>query len=266
MNLDLQTLETIKLPLYLAGMAFFLGIELTSSYRPPSVSKARRWLINLPLAMLNGSIYLLLFGGAIALLLHQAAEEQLGLLNAWPLPYWLQLLAGVLILDFFIWLWHLLNHVVPLLWRFHRVHHSDLNMDVSTASRFHLGEILLSGLVRLAVIYTFGIPLAAYLLFEVLVNLSIQFHHSSLRINPIFERFWALLLVPPFLHRVHHSVKIKERDSNYGVIFSLWDRLFGTLRTRVEQESIVIGIGSHRDFQRLGLFGLLAMPFTRQTP
>ncbi|MDZ7641574.1 MAG: sterol desaturase family protein [Desulfurivibrio sp.] len=266
MNLEWQLLETLKLPLYLAGMVIFLGLELTFSYRRPSVSKARRWLTNLPLMMLNGSLYLLLFGSSIAFLLHQTAKQQLGLLNAWPLPAWLQLIAGVLILDFFIWLWHLLNHVVPLLWRFHRVHHSDLNMDVSTASRFHLGEILLSGLVRLAVIYTFGISLAAYLLFEVLVNLSIQFHHSSLRVNPVFERFWVLLLVPPFIHRVHHSVKIKERDSNYGVIFSLWDRLFGTLRTRVEQDSIVIGIGSHRDLSRLGLLRLLAMPFTRPTP
>jgi len=266
MNLDWQSLEIVKLPLYLAGVFLFLGLEWRFSYRPPSVSKARRWLTNLPLAMFNGAVYALIFGGAIALLLQRAAEQQLGLLNAWPLPGWLQLVAGVLILDFFIWLWHLLNHVVPLFWRFHRVHHSDLNMDVSTASRFHLGEILLSGLIRLAVIYTFGISLVAYLLFEVLVNLSIQFHHSSVRISPAFERLWVLLLVPPFLHRIHHSVKVKERDSNYGVIFSLWDRLFGTLVTKVEQEGIVIGIGSHRDFSRLGFVRLLTMPFTRPTP
>ncbi|MFU8819195.1 MAG: sterol desaturase family protein [Desulfurivibrio sp.] len=261
-----ETLELLKLPVYLGGVLFFLLLELAYSYRRPSVSKARRWLTNLPLAMINGGIYLLLFGGAIATLMVLAEERQLGLLNALAMPGWLKLLAGVLILDFFIWLWHLLNHQVPLLWRFHRVHHSDLNMDVSTASRFHLGEILLSGLVRLAVIYTFGISLVAYLLFEILVNLSIQFHHSSLRVSPVLEKIWVLLLVPPFLHRIHHSVKIKERDTNYGVIFSLWDRFFGTLLTRVEQEGIVIGIGSHRDFGRLGFFRLLTMPFTRYTP
>ncbi len=261
-----ETLELLKLPLYLGGVLFFLLLELTASYRPPSVSKARRWLTNLPLALFNGGIYLLIFGGLIAALLLNSEPGGPGLLNARELPGWLGLIAGVLILDFFIWLWHLLNHQVPLLWRFHRVHHSDLNMDVSTASRFHLGEIMLSGLVRLAVIYTFGISLVAYLIFEILVNLSIQFHHSSLRVNPALERLWALLLVPPFLHRIHHSIKIRERDSNYGVIFSLWDRICGTLVTRVEQEGIVIGLGSHRDFARLGFFRLLLMPFSRYTP
>ncbi|HET97194.1 MAG TPA: sterol desaturase family protein [Desulfurivibrio alkaliphilus] len=265
MSLEWETLEVLKLPAYLGGVLLFLLIELAYSYRPSTVSKARRWLTNLPLAMVNGVVYILIFGSSIAGLMLLAQEHNLGLLNAIAMPYWLKLAAGVLILDFFIWLWHLLNHQVPLLWRFHRVHHSDMNMDVSTASRFHLGEILLSGLVRLAVIYTFGIPLMAYLLFEILVNLSIQFHHSSLRISPVFEKIWVLLLVPPFLHRIHHSVKIKERDTNYGVIFSIWDRFFGTLLTRVEQEGILIGIGSHREFKQLGFFRLLAMPFTRYT-
>jgi sterol desaturase/sphingolipid hydroxylase (fatty acid hydroxylase superfamily) len=263
---DWQTLEMLKLPLYLAGVFFFLLLELPFSYRPSSVSRSRRWLTNLPLAMFNGTIYLLVFSGMIAATLLLVEGQGLGLLNAWFMPVWMQLVAGVLILDFSIWLWHLLNHEVPLLWRFHRVHHSDMNMDVSTASRFHLGEILLSGLVRLAAIYTFGIPLTAYLLFEVLVNLSIQFHHSSLRISPALEKIWVLLLVPPFLHRIHHSVKIKERDTNYGVIFSIWDRFFGTLLTQVDQDAIVIGIGSHRDFPRLGFFNLLRLPFTRKTP
>lgn len=259
-------LEWLKLPLYLGGVLLFLGLELRFSYRPPSVAKGRRWLTNLPLAIFNGAVYVLVFAGAIGATLLLVEQQGLGLLKAYPLPFWLQVLLGILLLDFFIWLWHLLNHEVPLLWRFHRVHHSDLNMDVSTASRFHLGEILISGLIRLAVIYTFGISLVAYLLFEILVNLAIQFHHSSVRVNPVFEKIWLLLLVPPFVHRIHHSVKIGERDSNYGVIFSLWDRFFGTLRTEVDQAGIVIGIGSHRDFERLGFKDLLVMPFTRPTP
>lgn len=263
---DWQYLETLKLPFYLAGLVVLLLLELRLSYRPSSVPKTRRWLTNLPLALFNSGIYLLVFGGLIAAALLLVQEQGVGLLNAFSLPFWLQLLLGVVILDFFLWLWHLLNHEVPLLWRFHRVHHSDMNMDVSTASRFHLGEILISGLIRLAVIYTFGLSLAAYLLFEILVSLSIQFHHSSLRVSPVFERIWVLLLVPPFFHRIHHSVRISERNTNYGIIFSFWDRFFGTMLTKVEQNGITIGIGSHRDFKRLGFFDLLAMPFTRATP
>jgi sterol desaturase/sphingolipid hydroxylase (fatty acid hydroxylase superfamily) len=139
-------------------------------------------------------------------------------------------------------------------------------MDVTTANRFHLGEFFFTGLIRMAVVHTFGITLIAYILFEILVNLSVQFHHSSIKVPFRLERWWAVLFVPPFLHRIHHSVRIRERDSNYGVIFSIWDRMLGTLTTAVAQEKIVIGIGSHRNIEVLGFWRLLAMPFTRYTP
>jgi sterol desaturase/sphingolipid hydroxylase (fatty acid hydroxylase superfamily) len=259
-------LFALKPYLYWGGVAFFLLCEQGFSYREPTVARTRRWLVNLPLSIINGSIYHLLYTAPIFALILAGQEKNTGLLNAWILPHWVKIAAGILILDFFIYLWHLLTHVLPFIWRFHRVHHSDLNMDVTTANRFHLGEFLFTGLIRLAVVYTFGIPLVAYLLFEILVNLSVQFHHSSIRVPAWFERWWVLLFVPPFLHRIHHSVRIKERDTNYGVIFSLWDRMLGTLLTEVEQEKIVIGIGSHRDIEQLGFWGLLSLPFRRYTP
>ncbi len=259
-------LYAIKPYLYWAGVVFFLLCEHVFSYRAPTVPRPKRWLANLPLSIMNGTIYHLLYTSAIVALILAAQKENLGLLNVWPMPEWLKIAAGILILDFFIYLWHLLTHALPFLWRFHRVHHSDLNMDVTTANRFHLGEFLFTGLIRLAVIYTFGIGLTAYILFEILVNLSVQFHHSSIRVPSWFERVWVLLFVPPFLHRIHHSVRIKERDTNYGVIFSIWDRMLGTLTTEVAQEQIVIGIGSHREIEQLGFWRLLALPFTRNTP
>ena len=259
-------LLAIKPYLYWAGVAFFLLCEQGFSYRPPTVARAGRWLANLSLSIINGTIYHLIYTSAIVALIFAVQENNLGLLNAWPLPEWLKIAAGILILDFFIYIWHLLTHELPFLWRFHRVHHSDLNMDVTTANRFHLGEFLFTGVIRLAVIYTFGIGLTAYILFEILVNLSIQYHHSSIRAPAWLERWWVILFVPPFLHRIHHSVRIRERDSNYGVIFSIWDRMFGTLITEVEQEKIVIGIGSHRDIGKLGFWRLLALPFTRNSP
>ena len=251
--------------LYWGGLVVFLLLELKFSYRTPSVSKSRRWLSNLPLSIVNGAVYHACYFTLIMGVIVLAAEKELGLLNAFSLPLWLKTGLGILILDFFIYIWHLLNHEVPFFWRFHRVHHSDMNMDVSTANRFHLGELLLSGLLRLAVVYTFGIPLTAYFLFEILVNLSIQFHHSSIRVNPAFEKIWMLLLVPPSMHRIHHSVKIKERDSNYGVLFSIWDRLFGTLTTHIDQTQMIIGIGSHRNFHKLGFWPLMLMPFSKKT-
>ena len=258
-----MNITLIKPALYWGGVVVFLLLELAYSYRTDSVSKRDRWFANLPLSVVNGVVYHAVFASSISMLLVVTGRDGYGLLNLLAIPFPLKLVIGILLLDFSIYLWHLLNHVVPVLWRFHRVHHSDMNMDVSTANRFHLGEILLSGLVRLAVVYLFGIPVLSYLLFEILVNLSIQFHHSSIRVNHGFERLWVLLFVPPFLHRIHHSVKIRERDSNYGVILSVWDRLMGTLVTEVDQEKIVIGIGSHREFEKLGFWRLMLMPFTR---
>ena len=261
----MMSIETLKFVFYWGGIVLYLLLELKFSYRSPSVSKTRRWLANLPLSIVNGAIYHACYFTVLTGVLSLAAEKELGLLNAFPLPMWLKICLSILILDFFTYLWHLLNHAVPFFWRFHRVHHSDMNMDVSTANRFHLGELLLSGLLRLVVVYTFGIPFIAYFLFEILVNLSIQFHHSSIRINPVFEKVWMILLVPPSMHRIHHSVEIKERDSNYGVLFSIWDRFFGTLTAGVEQAEIVIGIGSHRDFDKLNFRHLMLMPFTGKT-
>lgn len=256
-----MNLYAIKPYLYWAGVIAYLLCEQVFAYRAPTVSRPRRWLANLPLSMMNGIVYHLLYTGSILGLLVVVQEEKLGLLNVMALPGWFKIVAGVIILDFFIYIWHLLTHMLPILWRLHRVHHSDLNMDVTTANRFHVGEFLLTGLIRLAVIYTFGIGLTAYVIFEITINLAVQFHHSSVKVPLWFEQMWVILFVPPFLHRIHHSVKIKEQNSNYGVIFSCWDRIFGTLLTAVEQETIVIGIHSPRELDQLGFWKLLLMPF-----
>ncbi|MEN8141673.1 MAG: sterol desaturase family protein [Thermodesulfobacteriota bacterium] len=262
----MEALYSLKPYIYWSGFLVFLLLETIFPYRPATVAKGRRWLTNVPLAIINGTIYHLLFTAALMALAAEVEASGTGLLNSWLAPGWLKILAAILILDFFIYLWHLLTHSVPLLWRFHQVHHSDLNMDVTTGNRFHLGEFLVTGFIRLAVIYTFGIPWAAYVLFEILVNLAVQFHHSGIKTNPAFERVWALLFVPPSLHRIHHSVRRQECDSNYGVIFSLWDRMAGTLLTKVDQEEIVIGLKTQRQLARLGFWQLQLMPLGRKKP
>ena len=248
---------------YLAGLTLFLVLELAIPYRPASVSKLRRWGVNLGITLFNNILLWLVFGGVVLATAQYVSANNLGLLGRLDLPYWLNLLITVLFFDFMLYVWHLLNHVVPLLWRFHRVHHCDKNMDVSTATRFHAGELALSTVIRMALIYVIGADVWGVVLFESLVVACSQFHHSSLRAPVWFEAIWWLLFVPPSMHRIHHSVKIKERDSNYGTIFSIWDRFCATMVSQVEQSKIRIGVGGHFDETKLGLGRLLIMPVTR---
>ena len=253
----------VRTSIFLGVLLFFLILELLTPYRASTVSKAKRWLINLSLASFNTILLNLIFGAAPILLAAYVSQNQLGILPYLPAPYWLKALLVVMFLDFMLWVWHLLNHVVPFLWRFHRVHHTDLNMDVSTATRFHIGELAISMVIKLGLIYLLGADVFMVLLFETLVVATAQFHHSSLKVPVWFEKILFVLFVPPSMHRIHHSVKIKERDTNYGTIFSLWDKLMGTLLTRVKQEGIRIGVGGHFNEKKLNLQNLLVMPFTR---
>lgn len=252
-----------RMILFAAGLVFFLGLELAMPYRPSSVSKTRRWTVNLGLTAFNSLVLAVIFQGAQLATAAYVSQHKLGLLNMWEAPYWLKVLAAAAFLDFMLYIWHLLNHETPLLWRFHRVHHTDLNMDVSTATRFHLGELCISALIKIGLIYFIGADVLTVVVFESALVLSAQFQHSSLRIGPGLERVWQALFVPPSMHRIHHSVKIKERDTNYGTIFSLWDRILGTLLLDVDQDGIRIGVGGLFDEKKLSLGRLLIMPFTR---
>ncbi len=232
---------------FFGGLALFLALELMFPYRKPSVSKARRWFINLGLTAFNSVLLRLVFAGAAVAVSAHVTAHHIGLLHLVELPPWLRLVLTIVFLDFMLWVWHLLNHVVPLLWRFHRVHHTDLNMDVSTATRFHLGELAASECIKLALIYLLGAELLGVVLFEAALVLSAQFHHSSLKAPAWLERLWLVLFVPPSMHRIHHSVVIKERNTNYGTIFSLWDRWLGTLLREVDQAGLKMGVGGHYD-------------------
>ena len=253
----------LRAALFLGGFALFLSLELLMPYRPNTVSKLRRVAINLAIALLNGVIATLLFSASTTKAVLYVKEARFGLLYMDAIPHWGRLLVTVVIMDLAIYIWHLLNHEMPLLWRFHQVHHSDLNMDVSTASRFHTGEIIMSSAVKIALIYLLGAEIIAVVLFECLLVFAAQFQHSSLKVPAGFERIFWLLFVPPSMHRIHHSVVILERNTNYGTIFSLWDRIFGTLLKEVDQKKIVTGLGAYRDPEALLIHHLFLMPFGR---
>ncbi len=264
--MTLGAASIVRLVLFMAGLLFFLWLEQKRPYRPATVSKTWRWLVNLGLTAINTLVLALVMGGLPLLTALYVQERQIGVLNLLELPYWVKVLIGVGFMDFMLYVWHLLNHEMPLLWRFHRVHHTDLNMDVSTATRFHLGELLISAFIKVGLIYLLGADVLTVVIFESALVLCAQFQHSSLRISPRWEALIWPLLVPPSMHRIHHSVKIRERNTNYGTIFSLWDRMLGTLLQKVDQESIVIGVGGHFDQAKLGLARLFIMPFTRRVP
>ena len=186
-----------------------------------------------------------------------------GLFNVVALPAWIELVLALFLLDLAIYLQHRLFHYVPVLWRLHRMHHADLNVDVTTGARFHPVEILLSLGIKFIVIVVLGTPSLAVLLFEIALNATSMFNHSNVRVPPVIERVLRLLVVTPDMHRVHHSVVRRETDSNFGFNFPWWDRLFGTYRPQPEagHQAMTLGIEQFRDPHELRLDRMLTQPF-----
>ena len=255
--------STIRLLLFSGGLVFFLALELLVPYRDSSVSKWKRWANNLTLTLFNSFLLQLIFSSAIIATAMYVQTHKMGILSMLDAPSGIKILVTVIFMDFMLYVWHLLNHIMPLLWRFHRVHHSDLNMDVSSATRFHIGELAISTAIKICIIFFLGASYMGVLIFESAVLLCTQFHHSSLKVPGWFEAIWWIFFVPPSMHRIHHSVVIKERDTNYGAIFSIWDRILGTMLTNIDQKRIRIGVGAYHNPDKLNFHQLLAMPFTK---
>jgi sterol desaturase/sphingolipid hydroxylase (fatty acid hydroxylase superfamily) len=195
-----------------------------------------------------------------------AEQRSFGLLNLVSLPLWVQVAAGVLLMDLTFYYWHRLNHTRPLLWRFHNVHHADPDMDVTTSFRFHWGEVLYSTVFRLFQVFLIGVLPLAYVVYEVVFNTATMFHHSNLRLPVAWERRLNRVLVTPRMHGVHHSAVGPETNSNYSVIFSWWDRLNRSLKLNVGQMDIVIGVPGYLLPGDNRILPMLALPFTRQRP
>jgi sterol desaturase/sphingolipid hydroxylase (fatty acid hydroxylase superfamily) len=252
-------------------LASFLGMfglmalwELLAPRRALTVSKALRWASNLGIVALNTLLLRLLFPAAAAGVAAVAATRGWGVLNIYPVPPLLSLVVAVVALDFVIWVQHVLVHAVPVLWRLHRVHHADLDYDLTTGARFHPLEILLSMLIKFAAILVVGPPVVAVVIFEVVLNASSMLNHGNVRLPAALDRWLRWVLVTPDMHRVHHSVEDDETNSNFGFNLSLWDRLLGTYRDqpRAGHTGMTIGIRDHRSPRQVDtLPGMLALPF-----
>jgi len=253
----------IRLSCFFGVFAVMAVWELLAPRRRLSQSKGRRWLNNLELVVFNTALLRLIFPLAAVGVAASAELNGWGLFNRVTAPAWLALSASVIILDAAIYLQHVMFHAVPLFWRLHRVHHADLDFDVTTGSRFHPVEILLSMLIKFAVIVLLGPPIVAVVVFEVLLNATAMFNHSNVRLPLALDAVLRWLIVTPDMHRVHHSHLGHETNSNFGFNLSVWDRLFGTYRGQPEEghEGMVIGIDTFRDAAHcVTLRGMLGMP------
>jgi sterol desaturase/sphingolipid hydroxylase (fatty acid hydroxylase superfamily) len=251
-------------------LACFFGVfvimavwELLAPRRRLSQPKMQRWLNNLGLVVFNTALLRLVFPLAAVGMAATAELNSWGLFNRVEAAGWLALLASAVILDGAIYLQHVMFHAVPLFWRLHRVHHADLDFDVTTGSRFHPVEILLSMLIKFGVIVLLGPPIIAVVVFEVLLNASSLFNHSNVRLPALLDALLRRVIVTPDMHRVHHSHLDYETNSNFGFNLSVWDRLFGTYRDQPQEghEGMVIGIDTFRDAAHcVTLRGMLGMP------
>jgi len=254
----------IRLGCFFGIFAVMALWEIITPRRQLQTSKAIRWANNLGLVFFNSFVLRLAFPAAAVGMAVFAGEQGWGLFNYIEAPFWLAVVASVVMLDFFIWLQHVMVHAVPLLWRLHRVHHADLDFDVTTGARFHTLEILLSMLIKFAVIVLLGPPVVAVIVFEVVLNATAMFNHGNVRIPASIDRLLRLFVVTPDMHRVHHSVEDDETNSNFGFNLPWWDYLFGTYRAqpRAGHEAMTIGIRTFStDKWCSWLPGMLAIPF-----
>ncbi len=254
---------TLRLAAFAGIFSIMALIEALLPRRERRVGRARRWITNFAIILIDSLAVRLIFPVAVVGAAIWAQAAGFGLLNQIAVPPLAAGLIAILLLDFAVWLQHLVSHQVPILWRVHRMHHTDVDFDVTTALRFHPIEIVLSVGFKMAVVALLGAPPVAVFIFEVILNGMAIFNHANAKLPPWLDRWLRLVVVTPDMHRVHHSIHMRETNSNYGFNLSLWDRLFGTYtpQPRDGHDGMVIGLAEtqHDGPTRLGW--TLLVPF-----
>lgn len=264
-----QTLMALRIPIFAGLLLTVMTAEQILPYRTGPMQRRTRWTAALLLG-LTGSLCGLTTGRIAIVFAPVAAaawaeQAEYGILAGVPLPAWGKVTLSLLLLDGLIWAQHLVFHHVPALWRLHRVHHSDTEMDVTTAIRFHPLELLLSLMLKSAAAVMLGIPPAAMALFEILLSSSALLTHANLHLPARMDALLRWVVITPDLHRTHHSPNQQETDSNYGFCLSVWDRLAGTLRTAPLSDPATMDLGLHdfRERQEQTATRLLLQPFRK---
>ncbi len=257
--------KTIRLSFFI-GMLVIIGLwEILRPRRALKVSKLLRWSNNLGLVFFNNFLLRIIFPAAAVGMAAFAQQHGWGIFNYYTVHPLLAVIVTIIAMDFIIYLQHVIVHAIPVLWRLHRVHHADLDYDVTTGARFHPIEIILSMLIKFATIVVLGAPVVAVILFEVTLNAMAMFNHGNVSLPAGLDKLLRFFVVTPDMHRVHHSVEDDEANSNFGFNLSCWDRLFGTYRDQPRGGHIDMQIGIHKftDIKQTNwISGMLIMPFT----
>lgn len=238
-------------------------IETKYSLRKRKFPRIKRAIINTQLAGTAAIGFRYFLIPLLVFAAIKSSKRKSGVLTSLAIPSVVKSIFGVLILDYGNYLWHRISHHSPTIWRFHQVHHTDLDLDVSTAFRFHLGEVLPSALFRSGIVYFAGMSWKDVLVYEIAFEAANNFHHSNTKLPEDFERHLSKLIVTPRMHGIHHSIVRNETDSNFSVIFSFWDRIHKTLNLKVPQDEINVGVPGYRNIEELKFTDLFFMPFRK---
>jgi len=262
LDILLEAEPLLRLSAFVSVLAFMVAWELVAPRRVPALTRAQRWPGNIGILFVDVMLLRLVFPSAAIAFALFVESRGWGLLGLITLPSWLAFAVALLILDLVIYLQHVLFHAVPLLWRLHRVHHTDVAFDVTTGVRFHPVEIVLSMLIKYAAIAALGPSIAVVFVFEVLLNTTSMFNHGNIRIPAPLDRVLRWIVVTPEMHRVHHSILRNETNSNFGFNFPWWDRWFGTYRAQpvAGHVDMTIGIEQFREAIDMRLDKLLLQP------
>ncbi|MBI4370488.1 MAG: sterol desaturase family protein [Elusimicrobia bacterium] len=252
-----------RLIVFIGGLALFAVLESWRPFRKRLENRRPHYLRNLALGIGNGLVLNVTVSSLVVAYYQMLQDHSIGCLNAFRAAARLNLILSLVVLDFATYYWHRRNHEWKFLWRFHRVHHSDRDLDVTSASRFHLGEVAISTAFKMAVGALLGPAPVALALHESLLVLAAQFHHANIKLPGQWDRLARAVLVTPDMHRVHHSDLTMETNSNYSNFLSVWDRIFSTYQKRWDQREMVIGLKEYPAIRETTLPKLLAMPFTR---
>lgn len=260
----LQHERELRIGFFLSILVLMMFWEILLPRRRLSLSRAKRWSANFLIVVIDTVCVRVLFPAAAVGIALYAQHHQMGLLNHFNVPFGFAVIIAIVLLDLTIYAQHVMFHYVPIFWRFHRMHHVDIDFDVSTGIRFHPVEIILSMLIKSGVILLLGPPAVGVLLFEILLNATSLFNHGNVKLFKFADRIIRAVIVTPDMHRVHHSIVPVETNSNFGFNFSFWDRLFRTYKAQPDagHKNMSIGLNYFRDPKIAAtLWGLLKIPF-----
>jgi sterol desaturase/sphingolipid hydroxylase (fatty acid hydroxylase superfamily) len=263
MNLVHKIFDWKGIPVLAVLFILFFVLENKFELRKRVQKKNKRAIINNLVAIPSFVLLRFLLLPVMVWLALQNEKLHVGLNYLYDLPVWLEAIIAFLVIDFANYVWHILNHKLPVLWRFHIVHHTDLDLDVTTAIRFHFGELIGSVFFRGAFVLLSGASPLVVLIYEIVFEAATQFHHSNLKLPLKAERIINIIFVTPRMHGIHHSIVKKETDSNYSVIFSFWDRLGTTLQLNILQNEVITGVAAYRNSRELTPGFLFTMPFKK---